>query len=73
MNSFSALTEETSDISQGSGEDAVLRGLGKMRVLPSPAKFALNEILWHAVKGKDAPMPPAVRRAIAQRVADTKR
>jgi YVTN family beta-propeller protein len=35
--------------------------------------FALNEILWHAVKGKDAPMPPAVRRAIAQRVADTKR
>ena len=27
----------------------------------------LNEILWHAVKGKDAPMPPAVRRAIAYR------
>jgi YVTN family beta-propeller protein len=31
--------------------------------------FELNEILWHAVKGKDAPMPPAVRRAIASRVA----
>jgi YVTN family beta-propeller protein len=31
--------------------------------------FALNEILWHAVKGKDAPVPPAVRRAIASRVA----
>jgi YVTN family beta-propeller protein len=31
--------------------------------------FALNEILWHAVKGKDAPLPPAVRRAIAQRIA----
>ncbi|MFO0952490.1 MAG: alkaline phosphatase family protein [Isosphaeraceae bacterium] len=31
--------------------------------------FELNEILWHAVKGKDAPMPPAVRRAIAYRVA----
>jgi YVTN family beta-propeller protein len=31
--------------------------------------FELNEILWHAVKGKDAPMPPAVRRAIAFRVA----
>jgi YVTN family beta-propeller protein len=31
--------------------------------------FALNEILWHAVKGKDAPVPPAVRRAIAARVA----
>jgi hypothetical protein len=31
--------------------------------------FDLNEILWHAVKGQDAPMPPAVRRAIAQRVA----
>jgi hypothetical protein len=30
--------------------------------------FELNEILWHAVKGKDAPMPPAVRRAIAFRV-----
>lgn len=29
--------------------------------------FELNEILWYAVKGKDAPMPPAVRRAIAYR------
>ncbi|MBX6312572.1 MAG: bifunctional YncE family protein/alkaline phosphatase family protein [Isosphaeraceae bacterium] len=29
--------------------------------------FELNEILWHAVKGADAPMPPAVRRAIAYR------
>jgi hypothetical protein len=29
--------------------------------------FALNEILWRAVKGKDAPLPPAVRRAIAFR------
>jgi hypothetical protein len=35
--------------------------------------FALNEILWHAVRGKDAPMPPAVRRAIALRVAEPKR
>ena len=34
--------------------------------------FELNEILWHAVKGKDAPMPPAVRRAIAYRVSPTK-
>jgi YVTN family beta-propeller protein len=31
--------------------------------------FELNEILWRAVKGKDAPLPPAVRRAIAYRVA----
>ncbi|MHC5538602.1 bifunctional YncE family protein/alkaline phosphatase family protein [Singulisphaera rosea] len=31
--------------------------------------FELNEILWHAVKGKDAPMPPAVRRAIAYRIS----
>jgi hypothetical protein len=31
--------------------------------------FELNEILWYAVKGKNAPQPPAVRRAIAQRVA----
>jgi YVTN family beta-propeller protein len=29
--------------------------------------FELNEILWFAVKGKDAPLPPAVRRAIALR------
>jgi YVTN family beta-propeller protein len=29
--------------------------------------FELNEILWRAVKGKDAPLPPAVRRAIAFR------
>jgi phospholipase C len=29
--------------------------------------FELNEILWHAVKGSDAPVPPAVRRAIAYR------
>jgi hypothetical protein len=34
--------------------------------------FALNEILWRAVKGKDAPLPPAVRRAIAYRVAPRK-
>jgi hypothetical protein len=29
--------------------------------------FELNEILWRAVKGRDAPIPPAVRRAIAFR------
>ena len=29
--------------------------------------FELNEILWRAVKGQDAPLPPAVRRAIAYR------
>jgi len=29
--------------------------------------FELNDILWHAVMGKDAPQPPAVRRAIAFR------
>lgn len=29
--------------------------------------FELNEILWRAVKGTDAPVPPAVRRAIAYR------
>jgi YVTN family beta-propeller protein len=31
--------------------------------------FELNEILWRAVKGEDAPLPPAVRRAIAYRTA----
>jgi hypothetical protein len=31
--------------------------------------FELNEILWHAIKGPDAPRPPAVRRAIANRIA----
>ena len=29
--------------------------------------FELNEILWRAIKGADAPIPPAVRRAIAFR------
>jgi YVTN family beta-propeller protein len=29
--------------------------------------FELNEILWKSIKGKDAPVPPAVRRAIAYR------
>jgi hypothetical protein len=29
--------------------------------------FELNEILWRSIKGKDAPVPPAVRRAIANR------
>jgi DNA-binding beta-propeller fold protein YncE len=29
--------------------------------------FELNEILWRAVKGVNAPLPPAVRRAIAYR------
>ena len=29
--------------------------------------FELNEILWRAIRGPDAPLPPAVRRAIAYR------
>jgi YVTN family beta-propeller protein len=29
--------------------------------------FELNEILWRSIKGNDAPLPPAVRRAIAYR------
>jgi YVTN family beta-propeller protein len=29
--------------------------------------FELNEILWRAIKGENAPLPPAVRRAIAYR------
>ena len=29
--------------------------------------FELNEILWRAIKGKDAPLPAPVRRAIAYR------
>ncbi|QJE97900.1 bifunctional YncE family protein/alkaline phosphatase family protein [Luteolibacter luteus] len=33
--------------------------------------FELNEILWHAVMGKDAPTPPAVRHAIAFRSLPT--
>ncbi|HLQ43922.1 MAG TPA: hypothetical protein VK137_04270, partial [Planctomycetaceae bacterium] len=31
--------------------------------------FELNEILWRAIKGVNAPIPPAVRRAIAYRPA----
>jgi hypothetical protein len=27
----------------------------------------INEILWRAVKGEKAPLPPAVRQAIAER------
>ena len=34
--------------------------------------FELNEILWRALKGKDAPLPPAVRRAIAYRPMATR-
>ncbi|WP_148595083.1 alkaline phosphatase family protein [Aquisphaera giovannonii] len=33
--------------------------------------FELNEILWRSIKGKDAPIPPAVRRAIAYRQASS--
>src|SRR5262249_1004771 len=29
--------------------------------------FELNEILWRDIKGEDAPIPPPVRRAIANR------
>ena len=29
--------------------------------------FELNEILWRSIKGVDAPVPPPVRRAIADR------
>jgi YVTN family beta-propeller protein len=35
--------------------------------------FELNEILWRAIKGKDAPLPPAVRRAIAYRPMATRK
>ncbi|MGC8643996.1 MAG: bifunctional YncE family protein/alkaline phosphatase family protein [Isosphaeraceae bacterium] len=34
--------------------------------------FELNEILWRAIKGKDAPVPPAVRRAIAFRQSSSR-
>jgi YVTN family beta-propeller protein len=32
--------------------------------------FELNEILWRSIKGADAPVPPAVRQAIANRPAE---
>jgi YVTN family beta-propeller protein len=35
--------------------------------------FDLNEILWRAVKGPDAPLPPAVRRAIADRPLEARK
>ena len=31
--------------------------------------FELNEILWRSIKGVDAPIPPPVCRAIANRPA----
>ena len=34
--------------------------------------FELNEILWRAIKGIDAPVPPAARRAIAYRPASSR-
>ncbi len=34
--------------------------------------FELNEILWGAIKGPDAPLPPAVRRAIVYRPSAAK-
>jgi len=33
----------------------------------------LNEILWHAVKGRDAPVPPVVRRALVNRPLSSSR
>jgi YVTN family beta-propeller protein len=36
-------------------------------------EFELNEILWRAIKGENAPVPPAVRRAIAFRPMATHR
>jgi YVTN family beta-propeller protein len=35
--------------------------------------FELNEILWRSIKGENAPIPPAVRRAIAFRPAPRSR
>jgi len=35
--------------------------------------FELNEILWRSIKGTDAPLPPAVRQAIAYRPMKGKR
>jgi hypothetical protein len=35
--------------------------------------FELNEILWRSIKGVDAPVPPTVRRAIANRPADVRK
>jgi hypothetical protein len=35
--------------------------------------FELNEILWRSLKGADAPLPPAVRRAIADRPAEARK
>jgi hypothetical protein len=35
--------------------------------------FELNEILWRSIKGRNAPLPPLVRRAIAYRPAEAVR
>ena len=35
--------------------------------------FELNEILWRSIHGKDAPVPPAVRQAIANRPVAVRR
>ena len=35
--------------------------------------FELNEILWRSIKGPKAPLPPTVRRAIANRPMEAKK
>jgi YVTN family beta-propeller protein len=35
--------------------------------------FELNEILWRSIKGEDAPVPPTVRRAIANRPVEVRK
>jgi YVTN family beta-propeller protein len=35
--------------------------------------FELNEILWRSIKGPEAPIPPTVRRAIANRPAEARK
>jgi YVTN family beta-propeller protein len=35
--------------------------------------FELNEILWRSIKGKEAPLPPAVRQAIAYRPMEVRK
>jgi hypothetical protein len=35
--------------------------------------YELNEILWRSIRGADAPIPPVVRTAIANRPAEKKK
>jgi len=60
------LTTKNTKLAYGAGRSAKMDFSEYDRI----DDFELNEILWHAIMGPDAPEPPAVRRAVAFRSYD---